>query len=199
MSDLQAIKPEKLRILQDITEGIKNGELAHIQEAYHCGTSHCLAGWIELHALKQLGLSTTFNRAGYWIKAGVCKQASPIIEAYCQERNILEFEAVYAFARDYIGLNSVEAELLFIEDAIFSYQAELVNLLAEGYRVPPITPDLFFEYTLEGLLYVYSSELNINKDFYYPSELRALAMQHFPQFKVLNSVENPIEDLIQTK
>ena len=51
---------EKYLEVKDIISDIKSGKKPHDQRSYHCGTAHCIAGWLEINELERRSLSTKF-------------------------------------------------------------------------------------------------------------------------------------------
>lgn len=49
-------KQECRGILKEVVEGCLDGSLKHNQLYYHCGNTHCIAGWYEVEYAKEKGL-----------------------------------------------------------------------------------------------------------------------------------------------
>ncbi len=64
---MRKLTPEKRQEIQQIIDDIKSGKKEHDQSRYHCGTTHCIAGWLFVNALERAGMSTAFTYTGEWI------------------------------------------------------------------------------------------------------------------------------------
>lgn len=55
MSELKPLSKKITNEIRWILEGCRDGKLKHNQEAFHCGTAHCIAGWkVTLDASKMI-------------------------------------------------------------------------------------------------------------------------------------------------
>lgn len=122
-----------LSLLNYVMDGIKSGDLKHIQDDYHCGTAHCFAGWVEVLDLQEKGYSTSFI-GSLW---NGCSSNSPII---C--------DSTWKYAKGRLGLNENEATVLFHSDSSLELQVELVRLLNQGRRL--IYPDTVEDIIADG-------------------------------------------------
>lgn len=134
----QAIAPDKVAFVASILESAERGEIEYIQAQYHCGTKHCLAGWIEVKALEDAGYKPEFDKKGDYIgKDGIVVEPKPAeskIFSPVVERYRMLYQPTYDFACDWLNINVDEANLLFPEAASFEMQKELVRLFGLGYR-----------------------------------------------------------------
>lgn len=133
-----AIAPDKVAFLAGILERVEREEIEFDQRTYHCWSKHCLAGWIEVKALEDAGYEPIFDLDGdYGGRDGIAieidktrsKIISPVVERYR-----MTYQPTYDFARDWLGINVDESELLFAATTSLELQKELVRLFGLGYR-----------------------------------------------------------------
>lgn len=111
------------KLLNKIMDGIESGTLKHVQDDFHCGTSHCFAGWVEIFDLRTYGYSETFNCDGDWFDGDTFVSSSPLT------RNTWD----YACQR--LGLTYSESTLLFANNSPLILQRAVVDLLNRGLRI----------------------------------------------------------------
>lgn len=111
-------------LLNRIMDGIKSGTLKHIQDAYHCGTAHCFAGWVEVFKLLEIGKYNSIDTE--WTSA---------------DDDILSGNT-WDFAKKELGLYDAEACVLFSSYSTKELQQACVNYINQGVRItrcPDIT------------------------------------------------------------
>lgn len=119
-------KPDT-ELINTILRGIATGELDHNQSEYHCGTAHCIAGWVEVIKAKELGYSYT------WFKE---------VEQPCFTKGDEELyeisplmETTWQFAQRVLGLTPQEAAILFNVMSSFNQMCALLKILNSGRRI----------------------------------------------------------------
>lgn len=132
-------------IVLEVLEGIFSGKLAHSQIAYHCGTSHCVAGWIEVEFLqRELGIK--FDQDLYDSNEGY-----EVYQSYFTKAGILDY-STWDRAERIGNLTPTEATLLFACSSTLDFQKQIYEYLKQGNR---ITNDPMAEtpYVVDGLEY----------------------------------------------
>ena len=110
----------------EIIQGIKSGKLNHEQSSFHCGTAHCLAGWMEVKELERRNLPIVFHlTSGDWIEPNEnnpekvnYRSYSPVtrnLDKYSDrlKHSREQMELTWLWARCRLGLTHDESELLF--------------------------------------------------------------------------------------
>ncbi len=115
--------PKKItREIRLILEGCQSGYLRHTQAMFHCGTSHCIAGWKEmLDAGKLTGLALPDLR-------GKKLDEIPL-------RGDLTGGLTLNYTAKQWRLTPLESDLLFFAHAQFPEQFTVLEVLEAGLRI----------------------------------------------------------------
>lgn len=145
-NDAEARKDREIRIklIAGILQHIKSGFLAFDPSVIHQGTTHNLAGWIELTVLQSFSLFGTYrpeyayqSDPPFWTSKGQKSQYSPLITD--KYRTTAKYETlghpINRWCRDFCGLTHGEASLLFSSATNLQLIEATVNLLSQGYRL----------------------------------------------------------------
>lgn len=112
--------------IRDILEGCRDGRLKHDQENYHCGTSHCIAGWkatIDYAKAKKLDAETL--DIPEWGDRALDRFMKALVD--CTDEGY--------YARKQWELTDTEAYQLFDACTTFPEQFALLAKLEAGQRV----------------------------------------------------------------
>lgn len=114
-----------------ILEGCRDGRLDHKQSNYHCGTSHCIAGWkIVMDYIKKTKddaiVTADFSSADFSYNDFYGNVLGEEIKADEDE---------WVYARKQWRLTESEAVILFRAHATFPEQFALLEKLERGLRV----------------------------------------------------------------
>lgn len=129
---------ERYEEVKAIIADIRSGKKSHNQALYHCGTAHCIAGWLEVNELERRGLSTTWIQPDpenlgkvLWVaNDGTFRPKSPVVS-----EKIDCMSDTWEWAGDYLGITETEDLFLFdLELTLDEIEANLENL-AEKYGV----------------------------------------------------------------
>lgn len=134
MSELKPLSKQITDEIRFILEGCRDGKLKHDQLEFHCGTSHCIAGWCEvIDYANARNLKTPYRITGsseaftHWHDDAL---------AALKQRPDASETAAYGYAQHKWGLGCREAEALFNACATFPEQFTLLEKLEAGERVP---------------------------------------------------------------
>ncbi len=113
---MRKLTTEKYQEIKQIIADIKSGKKEHNQKVYHCGTAHCIAGWLFVNALERAGMSTAFTSTGGWIDSEGGEHLTAL-----NPLNSDKYVYNYAlWAADYLNLDVVYANAL-----LFNMKLEL--------------------------------------------------------------------------
>lgn len=105
--------------IRQILEDCQSGKLKHDQSEFHCGTSHCVAGWKEL---------LDYN------SKNCAEERTATLDFRKWIRRFSDFSA-WGYAQDRWELTDKEADTLFSDCATFPEQFALLEKLEAGERV----------------------------------------------------------------
>ncbi len=125
---MKALDKKIINQIEFILNGIKKGELEHVQREFHCGTAHCIAGWHE-----------------YFQKVSSGYEYDEDFSEFRLNNELLEREwpSAWDIAKADWELTRNEAYILFDQDSTLEEIFKLFEWLKIGRRVP----DLIFEGT----------------------------------------------------
>lgn len=145
-----------------ILEKIESGEFRHTQETYHCGSSHCIAGWHAVIVAETLGVKHSERNGSFThpsVKYDEYDQDNEYDDLFfadeCPQEVKdfflrLEDSCEWGIAAEDWQLTTDEQNLMFNSDADFATQKRLLEYLELGERVNNIrmqeTEDPFFRF-----------------------------------------------------
>lgn len=115
--------PKKItKEIRLILEGCQSGYLNHVQTMFHCGTSHCIAGWKEVLDIGKLTGLTLPSLRGK--KLDEIPLQSDLTGGLTQNYTTKQWR-----------LTPLEADLLFFAHARFPEQFTVLEVLEAGLRI----------------------------------------------------------------
>jgi hypothetical protein len=156
----QPITKDNTDEIREILEGCQTGKLRHDQRNYHCGTSHCIAGFKQV-----LDMSKEFGNEVFDLDFGLPMRRSGLTPL---AKQMLSTD-VGAYAQDAWGLSDIEAVILFHSHATFGFQFALLEWLESGKRVSEDDSPITVGYTegvasrgsaLQTYAYKYTDSMN---------------------------------------
>lgn len=153
MTHLKPMTKKTLAELTRLIDKLEDGTLRHDQSSIHCGTAHCVCGWVALldYAKEKLGgineaVDFEFNyEADSWDRIKVYEEwieDHPIIKAVGSNYTDYGDEGKYTLGK--FGLTIPEAETLFNGAATFDGMRKVLEHLGDRQRlvrVPHSDPD----------------------------------------------------------
>ena len=134
----EPLKPEALKEIRYILEGVKSGELLHDQTTYNsqtcCGTAHCIAGWKCYLDAEKANVDVVYDKGPSY------NLSSEKLDGYLEEALVATGVNVigdmeWLYAESQWGLSPTESTILFDADATLNEQFELLEVLETGYTV----------------------------------------------------------------
>lgn len=139
---------KKFQLLRTILIEIRDGKREHDQSTFHCGSSHCIAGWLEVEALKRVGWSSTFDENGNWVDSdGEKFMYSPEVEELDEELFynpekapcFVDTDPNWGWAARYLELKNYQVIGLFMGHLMITEIIESFNNLCDELSFDELT------------------------------------------------------------
>lgn len=124
---MEALPKKITKEIRGILEGIKSGTLAHRQDLYHRGTSHCVAGWKCVYDFARAQKDNDILNMDFDHDA--CVQLSDRL------MNAINNDDEWLYAQKQWHLTEKESSALFNVRATLEQQFALLEKLEAGERI----------------------------------------------------------------
>jgi hypothetical protein len=115
--------------IREILEGCRDGKLKHDQTSYHCGTSHCIAGWKAVRDFAKAKNDQSLLECNFEAKDEYLDE----LESFLEEIAATNDEWLYAKKQWQLTAN--ESIVFFDYKKTYREQFALLETLERGERV----------------------------------------------------------------